>query len=138
MIVYLDSSVLLRVLLNQPNKLNEFTQIKRAVSSILLKAECLRSLDRMRILGKITEENHLKSIETLYETLFYIEFIEISDRILERTGSAFSVALGTLDAIHLSSALLWVEEMKSPLIFLTHDLFLAKACRSHGVKVLGC
>jgi hypothetical protein len=47
MIAYVDSSVLLRVLLGQPNALPEWAGIDTAVGSSLVEVECLRTLDRL-------------------------------------------------------------------------------------------
>jgi len=49
MIAYVDSSVLLRLALGQPNALPEWRQIDRGVSSALISTESLRTLDRLRI-----------------------------------------------------------------------------------------
>jgi predicted nucleic acid-binding protein len=138
MIAYLDSSVLLRVLLNQSQKLTNFKDLKRPVASKLLKPECLRTLDRLRVRGALTEDNFIKASEDLYEALDSIEFIEIDHRILERVGSSFPLPLGTLDAIHLSSALLWRESFNVSIDFLTHDDELGKVARVFGFQVWGC
>jgi predicted nucleic acid-binding protein len=49
MIAYVDSSVLLRVALGQPNALPEWRDIERGVSSALVTTESLRTLDRVRL-----------------------------------------------------------------------------------------
>ena len=51
MIAYVDSSVLLRVALAQPNALPEWRRIDRGVSSALLATESLRTLDRNQLAG---------------------------------------------------------------------------------------
>lgn len=137
MIAYVDSSVLLRLLLNQPGKFKEFSKIEYAVSSRLLKAECLRTLDRARHSKFITEDKYVGIIPELYAVLEYFEFVEISHRVLERVGGSFPVALGTLDAIHLASAILWQENARKTLFFLTHDEMLNKAATASGFRVLG-
>jgi predicted nucleic acid-binding protein len=134
---YLDSSVLLRVLLNQPKKLKDFSKLDRPVSSKLLKAESLRALDRCRITQALDETEFVTAGAELYQHLDAVEFIEISDSILEKTGGSFSVAIGTLDAIHLSSALAWREFFGQDLLFLTHDKILSTAAQTLGFKVLG-
>src|SRR5262249_46522187 len=45
---YVDSSVLLRVLLGQAHALKEWKTLRRAVASALVEVECLRTLDRIR------------------------------------------------------------------------------------------
>ncbi len=49
MIAYVDSSVLLRIVLGQPGALHKWRAIKTAVSSRLAEVECLRALDRLRL-----------------------------------------------------------------------------------------
>ena len=46
MIAYVDSSALLRVLLNEPNAL-KWAAVTHAISSELLRVECHRTLDRL-------------------------------------------------------------------------------------------
>jgi hypothetical protein len=103
-----------------------------------LKPECLRSLDRLRLRGHLNEDDFLKASEELYVALDSVEFIEIDHRILERVGSSFPFPLGTLDAIHLASALLWRESFGSSVDFLTHDEELGKVARALGFQVFGC
>jgi hypothetical protein len=43
--------------------------------------------------------------------------------------------VGTLDAIHIASALLWVQENEAPLVFLTHDEQQARAAMACGLDV---
>lgn len=49
---YLDSSVLLGILLSQPDPLREFSRYGQKIASSLVEVECLRTLDRMRVTGK--------------------------------------------------------------------------------------
>ena len=45
--------------------------------------------------------------------------------------------LGTLDAIHLATALLWREMTGEDLTMATHDGALAIAAEAHGLPVVG-
>jgi predicted nucleic acid-binding protein len=128
----------MRVLLCQPNALSEFSRIDRPIASKLLKAECLRTLDRMRVRGLLTESEFIKANEELRDSVNAIEWVEIADVVLDRVCGNFAVALGTLDAIHLSSAMLWREHTRTELHFLTHDESLGRAARALGFQVLGC
>ena len=56
MIAYLDSSVVLRVVLGQPGSLREWKAIENGVASALLEVECVRTLDRLRLLEGIAED----------------------------------------------------------------------------------
>ena len=55
MIAYVDSSVLLRLALGQPNSLPEWRRIDRGVSSALIATESLRTLDRLRIRAGLSD-----------------------------------------------------------------------------------
>jgi hypothetical protein len=57
--------------------------------------------------------------------------------ILARASEPFPTALGSLDAIHLATALVWRDRMQQPLRVATHDGELALAARSFGFDVLG-
>jgi hypothetical protein len=46
--------------------------------------------------------------------------------------------LGTLDAIHLASALPWCSERQQRLVMATHDIALGLAARASGLEVIGC
>jgi hypothetical protein len=45
--------------------------------------------------------------------------------------------LGTLDAIHLATALLWTEMTGEHLTMATHDEALAIAAQAYGLPVVG-
>ena len=47
---YVDSSVVLRVALGEADKLTEWTRITDPISSELIRIECLRTLDRAKML----------------------------------------------------------------------------------------
>jgi predicted nucleic acid-binding protein len=60
----------------------------------------------------------------------------VAASILERAADPFPTALGTLDAIHLATALQLRDEYPA-LAFATHDRELATAARSVGFTVEG-
>jgi hypothetical protein len=55
-IAYLDSSVLLRVVLGQRNALKEWGRVTQGVASALVEVECLRTLDRLRFAQGFSDE----------------------------------------------------------------------------------
>jgi hypothetical protein len=57
--------------------------------------------------------------------------------VLARASEPFPTPLGTLDALHLATALVWRERMHQPVAMATHDRDLALAARSFGFEVLG-
>ena len=69
--------------------------------------------------------------------LNHMEMIAITEPILDRVGQPAGLNLGTLDAIHLFSAVLWKQEKPQSPIFLTHDVALGKVAKLFGFEVLG-
>jgi uncharacterized protein len=135
--VYVDTSVLLRVVLAEPRRLRSWKAITRPVASDLVRLECLRTIDRARIqLGLEDEEVALRR-EAVLEQIDGFELISLDPPVLERAAEPFPTALSTLDALHLASALLARAELPD-LRFATHDRELAVAARAMGFEVLGC
>lgn len=137
MIAYLDSSVLLRVLLGQPRRLKEWKKITRGVASTLVEAECLRTLDRIRLLEGLGDEVIAPRREAVYRLLESAVVVEPTRSILARASQPMPAAIGTLDAIHLATALIWREHTGTNLVMATHDSGLALAARASGVHVIG-
>ncbi len=136
MIVYLDTSVVLRVLFREKDTIRVWGKWEKAYSSNLLKTEAFRTIDRLRLAGKLTDEDvaHLtRETRMIYETLF---ILSLDDALLQRAGESFPTTLGTLNAIHLSTALA-IQETEAIDFLLTHDEQLATAAISLGFKVLG-
>lgn len=137
MIAYLDSSVLLRVILRQRGALKEWDSIETGVASALAEVECLRTLDRFRLSAGIGDSEIARRRETVYRLLEAMEVIEVNQTVLSRAAQPFPTSLGTLDAIHLATALLWQESSGKSLVMATHDAALATAARALGLEVLG-
>ena len=137
MIVYLDSSVLLRILLGQRNALKGWKTIEQGVASALVEVECLRTLDRLRLSAGIADEEIAIRRETVFRLLDSTEIVELTRPVLTRAAQPFPTALGTLDAIHLATALLWKEGRGEDLVMATHNVALAIASRASGFRVVG-
>ena len=66
MIVYLDSSVILRVVLREPDPLAQWNEITEGVTSTITRIEAARTLDRNLVLRTASEEALLeKQTETI-------------------------------------------------------------------------
>jgi predicted nucleic acid-binding protein len=137
MIAYLDSSVVLRVVLGQSRRLKEWKRISRAVASALVEVECLRTLDRLRILEALPDDRVASRREAIYRLLESVEVVEPTRPILARASQPMPAALGTLDAIHLATALVWRERTGTDLVLATHDSALGLAGRASGMPVIG-
>ncbi len=137
MIAYVDSSVLLRVALGQANALKEWARVDRGISSALILTESLRTLDRARLRANLSDLEVARRRSTILAIIDSLELVEIDSIVLERAAQPMPTELGTLDAIHLASALLWQDATGIAPTVATHDAALALAAQAHGLKVLG-
>ena len=137
MIAYLDSSVILRIVLGQRGALREWRSVRRGVASALVEVECLRTLDRLRVAHGVPDAELALRREAVLRLLETLEVVEIGRTILQRAAQPLPTALGTLDAIHLATALAWQDVSGAALAMATHDEALAIAARAHGLPVVG-
>ena len=137
MIAYLDSSVLLRKVLRQPGALREWAAIRTGVASALAETECLRSLDRLRLRTGLADRDLARRREAVFRLLESLEVVEVTAPVLARAAQPLPTELGTLDAIHLATALLWREHNGGDIVMATHDVALATAALACGLAVVG-
>ena len=137
MIAYLDSSVLLRIILGQRDGLKEWASVTRGIASALAEVECLRTLDRLRLIEGYSDEAIAVRRETVFRLMEAMEVVEVTHSVLSRASQPLPTALGTLDAIHLATAMMWKERTANDLSMATHDMALATAARASGLRVVG-
>ena len=135
MITYVDASVVLRLVQGEPGVLESWSDLT-PVSSQLTRTECLRVIDRARITGATNDQVASHHRATALGVLATFSLAPVTDSTLERAADPFPTALGTLDAIHLATALQLREEFPD-LEFATHDRELAIAARAVGFSVTG-
>lgn len=133
---YIDSSVLLRVAMHQEPMLPEWDEITRPIASELIRVEGLRTLDRARIAQVLNDTTVADARKRLFDQLEAFDLIELDSSVLERAADPFPTALGTLDALHLASALI-ARRRYDNLLLATHDDELATAARAMDFDVFG-
>jgi predicted nucleic acid-binding protein len=139
LILYLDTSVLLRLVLGETGSL-PMEQIRSAellVSSELLVVESRRTIDRLRVQGQLSHDDAAVRLALVADWLEAVDLVLLRPPILTRAGEPMPVALGTLDALHLATALVWQDRMDQQLTLATHDAALAQAARAFGLGVVG-
>lgn len=135
--VYLDSSILLRRLRREAASLRRWGDWDRAYASELLRVETFRTLDRIRLSGRVDDDGVTEMVSQAQTMLESIALVPLSTPVLDRASQSFLTALGTLDALHLATALRLAEAGGIQLVFLTHDTELATAARSVNFTVEG-
>jgi hypothetical protein len=117
--------------------LPEWHLIERGVSSALIATESLRTPDRLRIRAGLSDTEMAARRAAILSLINSLVLIEIDSIVLDRAAQPMPPELGTLDAIHLASALLRKDAMSVKPVMVTHDGALGLAVRAHGPKVLG-
>jgi predicted nucleic acid-binding protein len=136
-IAYLDTSALLRLVLGEAGALEDLGSYERLISSELIAVESLRTIDRLRLQGSLSAEEAASRRGTATEWLEAVDLVLLQRPVLARASEPFPTPLGTLDALHLATALVWQDRMAHQLVMATHDRDLALAARSFGLEVRG-
>ena len=136
MTVYVDASVLLRIVLGERGALPQWRRITRPIASELVRLECLRTIDRARLRLGLAPSDVAGRRAAVLEQLRGFQVVPMDAPILDRAAEPFPTPLGSLDAIHLASAVL-ARAMIPDLVVATHDVELATAARAVGFEVLG-
>ena len=134
---YVDTSALLRLVLREPGAVDELRSFDRLVSNELIAVESARTLDRLRSSESLTTEEAAARMTVVSEWLEAIDLVLLRPPVLSRASEPLPTPLGTLDGLHLATALLWRDRLREPLTMVTHDTALALAARAFGFEVLG-
>ncbi len=132
----MDSSVLLRVVLGETGRLRSWSRITAPVASELIRLESLRTIDRARIRLGLEDREVADRRAAVLEAIEAFHLVALDRRVLERAAEPFPTMVGSLDAIHLATALL-VRDRFEDLSLATHDQELAVAARAVGFSVHG-
>jgi predicted nucleic acid-binding protein len=136
-IVYLDTSTVLRVLLRDGPVLERWREWERAYSSEILAVESRRTFDRLRLTGVLDDDELAAMTGELERIERGIGRIALSRAVLRRAAQPMGTIVRTLDAIHLASALLFRERRGVDLVFATHDGQQATGARALGFSSIG-
>ncbi len=137
---YLDSSIVLSKILNQAPQLShaDWNGITAPFASELIRIETRRIIERMKIENHDSEEYFTKTLATLDQMLSGITLVPLQPRILARAAQPFGLIIGTLDALHLSTALaLRDQDSTARWTFFTHDQQLKRAASAVGFAAVG-
>ena len=137
MIAYIDTSALLRLVLREPGALNELRSYDSLVSSELIAVESARTIDRLRLQTSLTTAEAAARVRAVNDWLEAIDLVLVRPSVLSRACEPMAMPLGTLDAIHLATALVWRDRMGPLPTMATHDTARGMAARAFGFEVRG-
>jgi predicted nucleic acid-binding protein len=135
--IYLDTSALLRLVLAEADGLEDLRRAELLVSSELLAVESRRTIDRLRVQGHLSHDEAAERLTLVTDWLDAVDLVLLRPPIMARASEPLPTALGTLDALHLATALVWRDRMNQPLTMATHDGALGQVARAFGFDVLG-
>ena len=137
MIAYIDTSALLRIVLREPGAVDDLRTYDGLVSSELIAVESARTIDRLRNQGALTMDEATERIGVVNEWLEAVDLVLLRPPVLSRASEPMPMSVGTLDAIHLATALIWRDRVGPLPQMVTHDAALGAAARAFGFDVRG-
>ena len=137
MIAYVDTSALLRIVLREPGALDDLRSYDALLSNEIIAVESARTIDRLRLQGLLTAEEAAARTRIVNDWLEAIDLVLLRPSVLSRASEPMPMALGTLDALHLATALIWRDRMGPVATMATHDTALGLAARAFGFEVRG-
>jgi predicted nucleic acid-binding protein len=133
MTAYMDSSLVLRYLLAGEETIRHALEFPRIISSELLDIECRRVFFRCRLAGELDDSGFVEVVNIYEELLDGISLIDLSTAVRQRAREAFPLNLRTLDALHLSTALIFRKaEAEESLQIFAHDEGMNLCARALG------
>jgi len=85
----------------------------------------------------VTTEEAAVRVRALNDWLEAIDLVLLRPPVLSRACEPMPTPLGTLDALHLATALIWRDRVAPLPMMATHDAALGVAARAFGFDVRG-
>jgi predicted nucleic acid-binding protein len=137
MTTYVDTSAFLRLVLREPGAIDDLRSADALISSELIAVESARTIDRLRLQGALTADEAVVRLDVVRQWLEALDLVLVRPPVLSRASEPMPMSLGTLDAIHLATALVWRDRIGPVTSLATHDTALGTAARAFGFAVRG-
>ena len=135
---YVDSRVVLRIVLGEGEVLRAWNDIEEWASSELLSVEVMRTLDRLKLERHLDADSSLRAIASFEGMRAGMLNLSLVPAVLLAASRPMPVPVKSLDAIHIASAqLLRQTAGYADLVFATHDGQQAAAARAAGFDCIG-
>ena len=103
MIVYLDSSFVIRRLLGVGKPAEFWGKWEKAYASALMRTECFRIANNLRLAGKLDDAGRARLGAWIETVCNAVTQIPLTDNVMKRAAEAYPVEIGTLQALHLAT-----------------------------------
>ncbi|MDN5941415.1 MAG: type II toxin-antitoxin system VapC family toxin [Nitrospira sp.] len=136
---YFDTSVLVKRYVKEggSSASRKLFQRYRFLSSALAPVEALSALSRRRIAGEITQRDFLAIRSRLHKDRDYWELVEVGPIVLSQAEELVQkIALRTLDALHIASALTFQAASGLTIPFVTADIGQRDAAESLALNLI--
>jgi len=136
-IAYVDTSVVLRFILNSDKSLMKAFDFPRTTVSELFFIEFRRTLERLRLTNALNDAQFSEAARRFFELHPSFEVWNLTPAIKQRAAGSFPTVVGTLDALHIATALeIAAESGVSELNLFSFDRQMNICAASLGFKVL--
>ncbi len=135
--LYLDASVPIRAILRDGPLLDAWGAWDIAITSDLFTVEARRVLDRLRVTQVYDDAERARAAAELLAIERSLTLLDVSRDVLAQASLPMATTVGTLDAIHLASAILVRKGALPDLVFATHDRQQGIAAVALGFDVIG-
>ena len=133
MIVYLDSSIVIRQLVGTKTPWPNWGLWTSAYGSTLLRTECYRTANLLRLTGKLDDAQRARLGNWIERVCDSITLVPVTESVLRRAADAFPTAVGTIQAIHLATLLELQSAHGITCQLATCDKDLRQAAESMGI-----
>lgn len=134
---YIDSSVILRYAINHPDAIRDLSRYADgATTSVITAIECLRVLDRWRLTREVSETQLVDARLLCRQILSGLRVVMMDEHVAQLAAQSFPIAIKSLDAIHLATALMLNQQGSKRVKIITHDAKLALAARSMELEAV--
>ena len=134
MIVYLDSSFVIRRLLGVGKPAEFWGKWEKAYASVLMRTECFRIANNLRLAGKLDDAGRARLGAWIETVCNAVTQIPLTDNVMKRAAEAYPVEVGTLQALHLAT----MQELESvhgvKCVLASDDDGLVQAAKSLGIS----
>ena len=134
MIVYLDSSFVIRRLLGVGKPAEFWGKWEKAYASALMRTECFRIANNLRLAGKLDDAGRARLGAWIETVCNAVTQIPLTDNVMKRAAEAYPVEIGTLQALHLAT----MQELESvhgvKCVLASDDDGLVQAAKALGIS----
>jgi uncharacterized protein len=137
MICYLDSSALVKLLVDEPGTAEVSRAVKEAelVGTVTVsRAEVVAALAKAVRVGALSMDDSRSARHRFRTEWLHFLRLQVSDFLIDRAGDlAWAYGLRGYDSVQLAASDLWRESLDAPVSFATFDLKLWKAAAAVGL-----